>query len=989
MTRLPRLERGPEPSSTMEEAPGPASGADGSNRRWRWVFRGAALTVATLATAIAFVSHWMVRERERALRESLATVRADRAAGRRATALKQASDLASNHPGRGDVLYELGLCEADSGHLKRALEAWSHVPRTAPEFSPAAARRATVEIGRGRFRVAEDLLADALDGGHQPEARDALVRLLRSEGRFDEARRRYVEGIVEAPDLAAALRGLSRLDADPFAIEGIRIYLERAARQAPDDDRVWLGRAHLATQTGRFDDAERDLKACLQARPDDPAVWRAYLDWGRAADRPDAVLEAAKHLPADEALMLDLQAWLAARRGDRESERAALLAILAREPGRESALERLAELAHDASHSAEALRFRARKTALDRARDSYQTILADSGFAAHADELAELAAELGLKVEAAGWAMVAKRPGSRLPPPEPQLPARPTIADRLTELHTPLPTRDHATIASVVVPNFRDDAETAGLRFLHENGAVAGRLIPPVTSCGGVGLLDYDGDGWLDVYCVQGGPYRFGPGTERPGDRLYHNRGDGTFDDATESSGIAAMSPGYGHGVAVGDYDNDGHADLFITRWRRYALYRNRGDGTFDDVSDRAGLGGDRDWPTSAAFADLDNDGDLDLYVCHYMKWNEADPIVCADPNNPAIYKCSPRHFLAQPDHVFRNDGGRFVDVTREAGIVDAEGRGLGVLAAHLDDDDQIDLFVANDMTANYLWRSKGGFRFEESALVAGVSANASGAYQAGMGVACGDVDGDGLPDLAVTNFYNESTSLFRNLGGGLFADHTAATGLSVPSRYLLGFGIAFGDVNNDGRLDLMTVNGHVFDGRPIYPWTMPAQLLLGGDEGRLTDVSRRAGAPFSVNRIGRGLALGDLDNDGRLDAVVLAQNEPLAYFHNDPARVAGHALTIALEGRKSNRDAVGARVTITAGGRRQVAQRIGGGSFQSAGDPRLHFGLGASTQVEQVEVRWPSGRVDRYRDLQADTAYHVIEGDAQPHPLVGRKTPR
>ncbi len=421
------------------------------------------------------------------------------------------------------------------------------------------------------------------------------------------------------------------------------------------------------------------------------------------------------------------------------------------------------------------------------------------------------------------------------------------------------------------------------------------------------------------------------------------------------------MPGGYGHGVAVGDYDNDGHADLFVTRWRSYALYHNRGDGTFEDATARAGLDGDRDWPTSAAFADLDGDGDLDLYVCHYLQWDEDSTRICASATDPSTYNCNPIDFPSLPDHIFRNDGGRFVDVTGEAGIKDPDGRGLGVVAADFDDDGRVDLFVANDMTANYLFHNQEKYRFGEIGLAAGVASNASGGFQAGMGVACGDLDGDGLFDLVVTNYYNESTTFFRNMGQGFFGDQSAAIGLATPSRYVLGFGIACLDVDNDGWLDLITANGHVYDGRPQFPWKMPVQLYHNQGSGRpfLTDVSSTAGAPFQTLRMGRGLAVGDLDNDGRVDALVISQNEPLAYFHNRSE--AGHFLMLRLEGRTSNRDAVGARVTVHRGGRDMIAQRVGGGSYQSASDPRLHFGLGSSTQVEWVDVRWPSGRVDRY----------------------------
>ena len=400
---------------------------------------------------------------------------------------------------------------------------------------------------------------------------------------------------------------------------------------------------------------------------------------------------------------------------------------------------------------------------------------------------------------------------------------------------------------------------------------------------------------------------------QAPGDRLFRNRGDGSFEDVTGPSGLSSMARGYGQGVAVGDYDNDGHPDLFVSRWRSYALYRNRGDGTFEDVTAAAGLAGDRDWPTSAAFADLDNDGDLDLYVCHYLKWDADHPTLCRNAERSIPVSCDPRSFEALPDHFFRNDKGHFTDLTDQAGLVDRDGRGLGVVAVDVDDDNRVDLFVANDLSANYLLRNLGGFRFEEQGLTSGVACNAHGTYQAGMGVAAGDLDGDGRPELAVTNYFNESTTLFQNLGEGQFADHTSIVGLAVASRSKLGFGIAFLDVDNDGRLDLMTANGHLNDYRPDVPYAMQVQLLTGGRGGLLHDVTARSGPPLLVPHIGRGLAIGDLDNDGRVDAVMVAQNEPLVYLHNRTA--GGHWLTITLEGTASNRDGVGARVVLDAGG--------------------------------------------------------------------------
>ena len=770
----------------------------------------------------------------------------------------------------------------------------------------------------------------------------------------------------------------------------------KARREAPDDDRVWLASADAATRGNRFDEAADWLARCERARPDDPAVWRARLEWARAADRPDEALRASAHLPASafpRARVLALRAWLAARAGDREAERKALDDLIALDPCEAVALERLADLAAQAGEARRVADLRRRKAAVDAARDRYRALMNLPDLPPHAAELARAAEGIGRRADARLWWDVAARqdgaPDSEAraaidrlakaePPPEP---AGPTLADLLVPLRPSSGWKAAASVA-LVVPTFADEAASRGLSFRFDNGRSDLHQLPETMS-GGVGLLDFDGDGWLDVYAVQGGPFPPPAGRAPFGDRLFRNVGDGRFEDATASSGLAGFPGGYGHGVAVGDFDNDGRPDLFVTRWRSYALYRNLGGGRFEDATARVGLGGDSDWPTSAAWADLDGDGDLDLYVCHYLKWDPATSAPCRHPDRSEYTYCEPRDFSALPDHVFRNDGGRFVDVSAEAGLNDRDGRGLGVIAADLDGDGKTDLFVANDTSANFFFRNLGGFRFAEEGHETGLATNASGGYLAGMGVACGDLDGDGRLDLAVTNFFGETTTLYHNLGGGLFADRSAESGLATPTRLVLGFGLAALDANNDGRLDLTQANGHVNDFRPTTPYAMPPQLFLGDGTGRLVDFSDRAGPPWSVPRVGRGLAVADLDNDGKVDVLIVADDAPLALLRNT-STTPDHFLTLGLEGTKSNRDGVGARVEVTASGRTQVATRFGGGSYLSASDPRLHFGLGATGKAERVEVVWPSGRRDRYEELAADRAYRLREGDPTPGHLPG-----
>ncbi len=927
---------------------------------------------------------WWLGERERGYRDALTIARQERAAGRLALASARLEKIETEWPDRGEARLEHGLCEIARGRLDTAIHVLEKLASGTRLKARADYELAQAEIQAGRFTGTEDRLRRALKEAEEVEdrrpVRESLVRLLRSEGRTEEARVIFLEGWEEAGDRVAFLKRLYTLDTDPFPIEGVRAYLENAARRAPEDDRVWLGRANLALKLGEVEEAGRLIARCLERRPDDSACWRMRLEWAIVNGDVQAVGEAAKHLPADAGAAADVRWRLASGLGDVAEEERALGELVELVPGRAEVHRRLAELATGRREEGRALIHRERKSEIDAARVEYERLLSGRGTGESAGELSRLAGVLGREFEACQWGDLA---GRRF-----ESKATKLRSEGSGSLAALLPAigldgvERRGKAGGLVVPRFEERAESSGLRFVHENGAVAGRLIPPVTSSGGVGLLDYDGDGWLDVYAVQGGRFPPGTGTEAGGDRLFRNLGGGRFEDVTERAGLPGRSSGYGHGVSVGDIDNDGDADLFVTRWRRYELWRNEGDGTFVDATVEVELEGDRDWPTSSAFADLDGDGDLDLYVCHYLKWDERDERPCADADDPAIYRCNPRDFEALPDHLFRNDGGRFTEVTEEAGIVDREGRGLGVVATDLDGDGRIDLFVANDTTANYLLRNLGEMRFEEVALGAGVAANANGGFQAGMGVACGDLDGDGLPDLAVTNYYNESTSCFLNMGSGLFRDATAALGVAVPSRFLLGFGAVMLDANNDGRLDLLTVNGHVHDGRPQFPWKMPAQLLLGDDRGQMVDASGSAGEAIRVPRMGRGLAVGDLDQDGRVDALIISQNEAMAYLHNEGG--GGRALTIALRGVRSNRDGVGAKVIVEAGGRRQTNWRLGGGSYQSAGDPRLHFGLGAWDRVDRVEVTWPSGVVDVVEELRAGGGYVVVEGEGCVGELPG-----
>ena len=945
------------------------------------------LFVALTGLALFFLGRWALSAyRDLRFQRELDAARRAVVARDYAAARSRLRALSRQRPGVGEVQFPLGLCERNLGDVEAALAAWSRIPRGSPFEARASVLAAREVLKQDRQAAAEVLLLRAVDesGDHAVEARQTLARLCKIQGRLREVEQLFRSHWDETPNPIAALQELWRIRQLAYPVEETRSVLEQAAKNAPNDPRIELGLGHLAIREGRFDEAERRLMFCRRAGPSDPVVMSMFLTLARSKDDPAMaarILNAVSPEQLSSADLHDLAAWFARKHGDRAAERQALEALAEVDPARAGCLTRLAELAEDPATSD---RRRAREAEVNRARARYDRNLLELDPNAHLAELAADAETLGMRFEARAWARLALRSDPTDAAMRALLKRVPIGDDRVTPAQLerlvadarrafPAPSAPPVDDTLVVMPRFVEEAGAMGLRFRYDAGRSERKQLPE-TMGGGVALLDYDGDGRVDVYCVQGGP--FPPPADAPfADKLFRNKGDGTFEDATKESGLAKFPGGYGHGVTVGDIDNDGRPDLFVTRWRRYALYRNKGDGAFEDATEAYGLGGDRDWPTSAAFADLDGDGDLDLYVCHYLEWDENRPTICTNPDTRKPFYCAPRAFRARPDHLFRNDGGRFTDITQEAGIIDTDGRGLGVVATDLDGDGRLDLYVANDMSANFLFRNGGGLKFHEVAQEAGAAVSADGLYKAGMGIAAGDLDGDSRPDLVVGNFYGESATLYRNLGSGQFADRTAEAALAIPTRYMLTFGLVAFDAQNDGRLDLALANGHVNDLRPRAPFAMPTQLFLGTPSARFFEATRDAGPAWSIPRIGRGLAAGDLDGDGRPEIVALPEDGPLAVLRNRTERP-GSWLRLKLVGTKSGTDAVGAIVTVRLGRTARTACRVGGGSYQSASDPRVHLGLGDARLVDALEITWPSGHVDRHNVPALNREYTAREAD-------------
>ena len=501
----------------------------------------------------------------------------------------------------------------------------------------------------------------------------------------------------------------------------------------------------------------------------------------------------------------------------------------------------------------------------------------------------------------------------------------------------------------------------------------------------GVALFDYDNDGRLDIFLVNGThlsdptPHGTVPQKTSPQEwnRLFHQKPDGTFEDTTEKAGLQGV--GYGMGVAVGDYDNDGREDLYVTAYGGNKLYHNQGDGTFKDVTEAAGVGGGG-WSTSAAWVDLDNDGLLDLVVLRYLQW-DFDDVYCGEHTEGGRTYCHPDTFKPIRPLVFHNDGnGHFTEIGEKIGL--KPGKGLGIAIGDYDRDGKIDLFIANDSMVEFLYHNKGNGTFEETGLMSQVAVDEDGQTFAGMGVDFADFDNDGFPDLIIDDLADQKYALFKNNKDGSFVYSTPSSGIGRSTLRHSGWGIHFLDYDNDGLKDILVAQGHDMDNieqkSPHLRYKEPMLLLHNTGKG-FEDVSAQSGSVFVQRWVGRGLATGDWDNDGRIDAVVSTNEGPAYLLHNETT-TSNHWLMLNLIGHKSNRDGIGAVVKITTSKGDQYATVSTTGSYLSASDKRVHFGLGADTSAQKVEIHWPSGIVQTLADVKCNQILKVEEPAQSAH---------
>jgi len=521
---------------------------------------------------------------------------------------------------------------------------------------------------------------------------------------------------------------------------------------------------------------------------------------------------------------------------------------------------------------------------------------------------------------------------------------------------------------------FSDVAERIGITFKHENGASPDKLLPETMS-GGVVIFDYNNDGLPDLFFVNGGSFVDKKVAANAHHHLYRNTGDGKFADVTEFSGIATF--GFGMGGCAADYDNDGWPDLYVTAVGGNKLYHNTQNNSFADVTDSAGVGAGL-WSASCAFGDIDNDGNVDLYVTRYVDFAPDKTKVCTLFQDFRSY-CHPSVYKSVPDILYRNNGdGTFTDVTKESGVYKA-GNGLGVVFGDYDDDGWIDIYVANDATPNFLFHNKGKGVFEEVGLWSGTAVGVDGKPLAGMGTDMGDMNGDGLIDIFVTNLAGQTHSLYKNLGKALFTNVTFSSGVAEATLPYAGWGTAFFDYDNDGDLDLAVANGDVLDNanliRDNVSYAQLNLLFRNDGTGKFVSVGPTSGPGFALKKASRALAVGDLDNDGDLDIVVSNVGATADVLQNEGGN-RGNSILVRTVGTRGNRDGIGARLKLSVGGKTLVRDVRAGSSYLAQNDLRVHFGLGKAQKADRMEIHWPGGPVEVIENIEANQILTVRQGE-------------
>jgi tetratricopeptide (TPR) repeat protein len=857
------------------------------------------------------------------------------------TLLRRAIDLNPSLVAARERLVELYALQLRRDDLRAELDAVRHMrPWRLEElnlYSVAGERINTADEGIRRMRQA------VAANPHDSSAPLLLARYLTEGEQFAEARTLLEAQLAGEPTSSKAAGLLAEVKLNQDDLAGALLTLARISSHSEPDKWYFRSAGRLFLAQGEWQLAAESLSAAVRLDPEDlTAVHQLGIALSRLrSDAATPVLRRAE--------LLD--------RVVRESSRI---------PGRD--LRQVEPLLAIVLDVAEAL------YQLERFREAAywydQALILDPRCAA---------ATRGLKDATANFerAMALAEAPKATPPAAAMSIDWPALVDQIQQRAAKLPAAQVAAAGSPATIRLADVHAEAGVDFQYFNGQTGLKYLVESMG-GGVAVLDYDCDGWPDLYLVQGCALPYDAKNTSHQDKLYRNLGDGRFSDVTAQAGLGDAQ--YGQGCAVGDYDNDGDPDLFVANFGRSVLYRNNGDGTFDDVTTPTGLTGER-WASSAGFADLDKDGSLDLYVSTYV----TSLRVCRGTNGH-VATCDPGNFDAEQDRLYHNSGdGKFIDVTESSGIVAPDGKGLGVIHADLDNDSWTDIYIANDGTPNHLFKNcsrPGTIAFQEMGLLASVAVSGDGKAQGSMGIACADFENDGDLDLYVTNFINETYVMYRNLGGMFFEDVTRRSGTATATKGLVGFGVQPIDFDLDGRPELLVANGHIDDFRfRNEPWKMPSQLFQNLGDCRFKDISTQVGPYFQGEYLGRGVARVDWDRDGDDDAVIVHQDAPAALLRNDTVGK-GNWIAFELHGVRSARDAIGARIEVVSTSGTQILERSAGDGFFSSNEGLLRIGLGSAVRVERAVIRWPSGETQVLSDPAINQTHVLVEGH-EPQPQV------